>query len=127
MGSFLTMFSSIPEEAIAITVYLLCSIIVLICWYGISKRLPHFIGGMSTIVLFALILTPTVSDGHNASIAPAILGLAFGVFTKDSSLIWFNLALILFVIGICSIVVFTWNKYVEKQQLNDENEKASPL
>lgn len=127
MESFLALLDAIPEETIAITVYFLCSVIVLLCWYGIAKRLPTFIGRMSTIILFAFILTPTVSDGHNASIAPAILGLFFGIFTKDSPLIWFNLALILFVIGLCSVAVFTWNKLVEKKQLNAAHKKTAPL
>ena len=128
MESLLVFLDSIPEEAIAITVYVLCSLIILWCWYTIATRLPRFLGGMSTILLFALILTPTVSDGHNAAIAPAIFGLAFGIFTKDSPLIWFNLALILFVIGICSIALFSWNKFLDKKQQNNEvNEKSPPL
>ena len=128
MDNLLVFLDSISEEAIAVTVYVFCAMIILLCWHGIAKRLPRFLGGMSTILLFALILTPTVSDGHNASVAPAIFGLAFGIVTKDSPLIWFNLALIIFVIGICSIAVFSWNKFLEKKPQNNEvNEKASPL
>ncbi|OTG88380.1 hypothetical protein B9T31_02395 [Acinetobacter sp. ANC 4558] len=128
MDEFLAFLDTMPEDTIAITAYLVCSFIVLLCWNSIAKRLPQFIGGMSTILLFALILTPTVSDGHNASIAPAIFGLAFGIFTKDSSLIWFNSSLILFVIGVCSFAVFTWRKFLDKNQQKDNvEEKVSPL
>lgn len=127
MEGFLTYLDSIPEGMIAITVYLLGSIIILSCWYSIATRLPKFIGGMTTIILFALILTPTVSDGYNASIAPAIFGLAFGILTKDSPLIWSNLALIFFVIGILSIVGYSWTKYLEKKPLNNTKRKLPPL
>lgn len=126
MENFLEYIQSIPEGVIAVTVYLLASIIVLVCWYNISTRLPKFIGGMSTIILFALILTPTVSEGYNAAIAPAIFGLAFGVLTKDAPLIWSNLAMIVLVIGILSIAAYSWTKYVERKPLNHHDKKKVP-
>ncbi len=45
-------------------------------------------GGIGWIIVFAILLTPTVSEGTNASIAPAIFGLIFGVLTKDQALVW---------------------------------------
>ncbi|WOE31932.1 MULTISPECIES: hypothetical protein [unclassified Acinetobacter] len=127
MEGFLAYIQSIPEDIIAITVYCLGSFIVLWCWYGIAQCMPKFIGRMSTIIVFALLLTPTVSEGYNASIAPAIFGLLFGVLTKDSMLIWSNLAMIIFVIAILSIATYSWVKYTAKQQLNYNNNKLPPL
>ncbi len=57
------------------------------------RRLPTTLGAISWLVVFAILVTPTVSEGPNASVAPAIFGLLFGVLTKDSPLIWSNLSL----------------------------------
>lgn len=104
-------FDSIPEDSIAVTVYLLASLIMLWCWYGLAKRLPHPVGSVSWIVLFAILLTPTVSEGNNASIAPAIFGLIFGVLTKETLLVWTNLSAILFVTGLGLVLGYFWSKY----------------
>lgn len=127
MEDFLAYIQLIPEGVIASSVYLFASVIVLLCWSSIASRLPTFIGRMSSIILFALILTPTVSEGYNAGIAPAIFGLVFGLLTKDTQLIWLNLALIVFVIGILSIVSYAWAKYTEKRQLHEHKNKPAPL
>ena len=110
-NGLLSSLDSVPEDSIAVTVYVVGTIIVLWCWYGVAKRLPHLLGGISWIVLFAILATPTVSDGANAEIAPAIFGVLFGVLTKDSPLIWSNLSLILFVIGTGLLIGFCWSKY----------------
>ena len=127
MDSILSALDSIPENSIAITVYLLGSIIVLACWYGVAIRLPKLIGGLSWIIIFALLLTPTISDGSNASIAPAFVGVLFGILTKDTPLVWSNLSLILFVIGIGSLIGFLWNKYSTNKSQEILNKKSSPL
>ena len=41
MNSVMTGLDSIPETAIAVSVYLLGSAIILWCWYEIAKRLPN--------------------------------------------------------------------------------------
>ena len=82
MESLWALLNSIPEDSIAITVYLIGSLIALSCWYSIATRLPRLIGGITWLVMFAILLTPTVSAGTNASIAPAIFALIFGVLTK---------------------------------------------
>ena len=45
MNGYVTVLDSIPEESIAIAVYLIGSIIALLCWYGVTKRLPKPAGG----------------------------------------------------------------------------------
>ena len=104
MNGYVAVLDSIPEQSIAVAVYLLGSLIALWCWYGVTKRLPKPLGGFLWILGFAILLTPTVSEGPNASIAPAIFGLLLGVLTKEQALIWINASLILFVIGIGSVI-----------------------
>ena len=127
MDSLLSILDSIPEDTIAVSVYLIGSIIILWCWYAIAKRLQKPFGGISWVIIFAVMLTPTVSEGTNASIAPAFFGLMFGVLTKEHSLIWFNLSAILCVLGLGLIVGYCWSKYADKRQTHIVNKKSSPL
>ena len=127
MNSVMTGLDSIPETAIAVSVYLLGSAIILWCWYEIAKRLPNPLGGITWIVLFAILLTPTVSEGSNAALAPAIFGLLFGVLTKEMPLVWSNLSAILFVIGLGLLIGYFWSKYRLKQSTYTAKKKTSPL
>lgn len=108
---FLSVLDSIPEDSIAITVYVLGTLIILWCWYAIAKRLPSPIGGITWIVIFAILATPTISEGPNSAVAPAFFGLVFGVLTKNSPIIWSNFSLIAFVIGIGLCAGYFWSNY----------------
>lgn len=119
-GNLLGLFDSFPEDSIATFVYVIGTIIVLLCWYSIAVRLPKLLGGITWIVLFAILATPTVSDGTNAELAPAIFGVFFGVLTKEHGLIWANLSLIFMVMGVCLVIAFLWSKY-------RSNKSVSPL
>ncbi|WP_130802768.1 hypothetical protein [Acinetobacter ihumii] len=110
-NSLLSTLDSVPEDSIAVTVYVMGTIIVLWCWYAVAKRLPNLIGGITWIVLFAILATPTVSDGANAEIAPAIFGLLFGILTKEQPLVWANASLILLVTGVGLVIGYLWSKY----------------
>ena len=127
MNSFLSLLDSIPEDSIAVTVYVLGSIIILWAWYAIAKRLPQPLGGITWIVGFAILLTPTVSEGNNASIAPAIFGLLFGVLTKETALVWSNASLILFVVGLGLVVGYLWSRYTASKAKFVVNKNSSPL
>ena len=76
------------------------------------SRMPHPVGGILWIIVFAILVTPTVSEGPNSELAPAIFGLIFGLLTKEYMLVWSNLSLILFVIGMGLLVGFCWSKYM---------------
>lgn len=127
MNSLWAVLDSIPEDSIAITVYLLGSLIILACGYAVAKRLPKPAGGISWVVVFAVLLTPTVSEGSNASIAPAIFGMLFGMLTKDQPLVWLNLSLILFVTGIGLVIGYFWSKYNAGRMRILVSKKSSPL
>lgn len=127
MNSFLALLDSIPEDSIAITVYLLGSVIMLWSWYVIAKRLPKPFGGITWMIGFAILLTPTVSEGNNASIAPAFFGLLFGILTKENALVWSNASLILFVVGLGLVVGYLWSQYTAKKAKFVVNKNSSPL
>ncbi|MEB3752945.1 hypothetical protein [Acinetobacter sp. MD2(2019)] len=98
------------EDTLAVSVYVIGATIVLLAWYFMTKPYPKFCF-VSTLIAFACIVTPTVSEGTNASLAPAIFGLLFGVLTHDKQLIQLNLGSILFVIGLGCVVGFCWSKW----------------
>lgn len=127
--NFLDLLDSIPEDNIAISVYILGTLLILGCWYGIAKRLPSPLGGITWIIVFAVIATPTISEGPNSEVAPAVFGLLFGILTKDTPLIWSNLALIAFVIGIGLIAGFFWSKYKANKNMQQSTvaKNISPL
>ncbi len=116
MPDLFAFLDNIPEYNLAIAVYLGGSVFVLWLWYFIGKALPRPIGGMSWIFLFALLLSPTITEGTNAKIAPAIVGLMFGMLTDEKHLIWSNLVPILFVAGLGFFLGYLWSKY---QQYRD--------
>lgn len=111
LHQLLSVLDQFPEGAIAISVYCGGAFIVLLSWYFITKPYSKFCA-VSSLVLFALLVTPTVSEGNNAGLSPAIFGLLFGVVTKDHSLIWFNAAAIVFVIGLGLLSGFCIMKFL---------------
>lgn len=127
MESLWAALNSIPEDSIAITVYLFGSLIALSCWYSIARRLPKPIGGITWLFMFAVLLTPTVSAGTNAAIAPAVFALIFGVLTKDSALVGLNVTYIAVVLGLGFVVGFLWNKYKAKTSQQNSQNNSSPL
>ena len=109
----LSVLDQFPEEYVAIIVYVTGAMIALWCWYRLMSRLPNPIGGILWIVVFAILVTPTISEGPNSALAPAVFGLIFGLVTQEQFLIWTNLSLIFFVVGIGLLVGFCWSKYTE--------------
>jgi len=129
-ANFLGLLDSIPENSIAITVYILGALIIVWCWYGIAKKLPSPLGGITWIIVFSVVATPTISEGPNSEIAPAIFGLLFGVLTKDPTLIWSNLSLISFVMGIGLVLGYFASKFKANKNLVTQPssvKKSSPL
>ena len=117
IGTFiLSGLEQFPEENIAIFVYVVGTLIALWCWYRLMTRLPKVLGCMLWILVFAILATPTISEGPNSALAPAISGLLFGVLAKDQMLIWANLALILFVAGVGFVLAFCWSKHISKMR-----------
>jgi len=117
LNQLLSSLDAVPEEIIALTAYGVGAIIALWCWWRLMRRLPATFGAISWLVVFAILVTPTVSEGPNASVAPTIFGLLFGVLTKDSPLIWSNLSLILFVIDLGLLIGYCWSKYTTNKSM----------
>ena len=110
-SNILSVLDQFPEENVAIIVYVTGTLIALWCWYRLMSRLPNPVGAILWIIVFAILVTPTISEGPNSALETAVFGLIFGILTKEHILIWSNLSLILFVIGVGLLVGFCWSKY----------------
>jgi len=97
---------SASEYWLAVFVYLAGSGIALWLWRQVMRPLPHPFGGMGWMMVFALLLAPTVTEGENGQIAPAVIGLLFGIISHDKELILSSLLPILLVMGLGFLVGF---------------------
>ena len=60
--------------------------------------------------MFAVLFAPTVTEGENAQLAPAVIGLMFGVITKDQSLMLKSALPILLMIGLGFVLGFLYER-----------------
>lgn len=104
------LFEGVPEYPLAVTVYVGGSVLALLIWLRVVRLLPHPVGAMSWVVMFSLLLAPTVTEGDNAQLAPAVIGLIFGVITKDQSLMLKSTLPILLVIGLGFVLGFLYER-----------------
>lgn len=109
---FLSIFDGVAERNIAVGVYIFGALFVLWGWSMVlAKPFPKALRHSGSIFLFAFFFTPTISEGVNANIAPAIFGLLFGLITKEMHLFWVNLASILFVMAVGFIVMYCYHHF----------------
>lgn len=100
------LFAAVPEYPLAVTVYLGGSALSLLLWTRVARALPSPVGGMSWVVLMAILLTPTLTAGPNAQLAPAVVGLALAIAAKQPGQAIAHLLPMLAVVGIGFLVGF---------------------
>ncbi|MEC7118859.1 MAG: hypothetical protein VXW65_03015 [Pseudomonadota bacterium] len=105
-----SLFEGVPEYPLAVSVYVGGSVLALLLWLRVVRALPRPIGGMSWVILFAILFAPTVTEGANAQLAPAAIGLIFAVITKDHVLMLQSALPILFLIGIGFLLGFLYER-----------------
>ncbi len=94
------------EYWLAVGIYVVGSVIALWLWRQVVRPLPHPIGGISWLILFSILFAPTVTEGDNGQIAPAVFGLLFGVISDQKALMMSNLLPILLVLSLGLLVGF---------------------
>lgn len=100
------LFADVPEYPMAIAIYLLGSALLLWLWAAFARSLPRPVGGMSWVIVLAILATPTVTEGENGALAPAVVGLLLGVVTKNTPLILSSVLPMLFVVGLGFVIGF---------------------
>lgn len=100
--------SGVPAEQLPILAYVGFSIVALLLWTFVARIFPKTLAGLSWIILFAILFTPTTSIGVHPQIAPATVGIVYGILMQDNSIIFNSLLPILVVITVGCILGFLW-------------------
>ncbi|WP_434353730.1 resolvase [Psychrobacter sp. HD31] len=108
----------VPADDLPVYVYLGGSIIALILWLFVSRVLPKPLGGMSWVILFAVLLTPGASYDHSGEIAPASMGVVHSLLMKDFVQAISNLVPILFVVVVGFFLGFIWQVMLSSMNKN---------
>lgn len=88
--------------------YLGGSILVLVLWLLVARILPKPLGGMSWMILFAVLLAPGTALGDSSEIAPASISVVYAVMMKDFAGAIANMLPILVVLVIGLFIGFMW-------------------
>jgi hypothetical protein len=83
-------------------------IIVLILWLLVARVLPRPLGGMSWMMLFAVLLAPGTALGDPSVIAPASISVVYAIMMKDTAGAIANMLPILVVLVVGLFVGFVW-------------------
>lgn len=111
-----------PPEMLPLYAYVGFSVIVLLLWLFIVKVLPSPLGGMSWLAVFAVLLTPSTAAGESGDIAPASIGVVYGILMKDPGLAMRSLLPILIVFSFGLVLGFIWQMI--KSIVEKSSEKA---
>lgn len=83
-------------------------IIVLVLWLLVARMLPRPLGGMSWMMLFAVLLAPGTAIGDPSVIAPASIGVVYAIMMKDTTGAITSMLPILVVLVVGLFVGFIW-------------------
>ncbi|WP_201534854.1 hypothetical protein [Psychrobacter immobilis] len=98
----------VPPADLPMYAYLGGVIIVLVLWLLVARMLPRPLGGMSWMLLFAVLLAPGTAIGDPSVIAPASIGVVYAIMMKDPAGAIANMLPILVVLVVGLFVGFVW-------------------
>lgn len=98
----------VPPADLPMYAYLGGVIIVLILWLLVARILPRPLGGMSWMILFAVLLAPGTALGDPSVIAPASISVVYAIMMKDTVGAIANMLPILVVLVVGLFVGFVW-------------------
>ncbi|MEZ7502612.1 hypothetical protein QO189_09020 [Psychrobacter sp. Arc29] len=102
------MVKNVPPADLPMYAYLGGSILVLVLWLLVARILPKPLGGMSWMILFAVLLAPGTALGDSSQIAPASISVVYAVMMKDFAGAIANMLPILVVLVIGLFIGFMW-------------------
>ena len=102
------MVKNVPPADLPMYAYLGGTLIVLVLWILVARILPKPIGGMSWMVLFAVLLAPGSALGEQGEIAPASIGVVYAIMMKDTASAISNALPILIVLVVGLFIGFVW-------------------
>ncbi|SNT70199.1 hypothetical protein [Psychrobacter sp. LV10R520-6] len=102
------MVKDVPPADLPMYAYLGGAIVVLILWLLVARVLPRPLGGMSWMVLFAVLLAPGTALDDSSLIAPASISVVYAVMMKDMAAAVTNALPILVVLVVGLFIGFVW-------------------
>ncbi|MDN5801485.1 MAG: hypothetical protein L0H34_03185 [Psychrobacter sp.] len=102
------MVKDVPPADLPMYAYLGGAIVVLVLWVLVARVLPRPLGGMSWMMLFAILLAPGSALGDPSVIAPASISVVYAVMMKDFTGAVANMLPIMVVLVVGLFVGFVW-------------------
>ena len=102
------MVKDVPPADLPMYAYLGGAILVLVLWVLVARVLPKPLGGMSWMILFAVLLAPGTALGDPSELAPASISVVYGVMMKDYAGAIASMLPILVVLVAGLFVGFVW-------------------
>lgn len=118
--------ADVPPDMLPIYAYVGFSAIVLLLWLFIVRVLPSPLGGMSWLALFSILLAPGSAAGNTGEIAPASIGVIYGILMKEPGLALRSLLPILVVFSVGLVLGFIWQmiKNIVEKSADQSREQA---
>ena len=98
----------IPPADLPMYAYLGGTLIVLVLWLLVARMMPRPLGGMSWMLLFAVLLAPSNALDDPGTIAPASIAVVYAILMKDFSGAIANMVPIMVVLVVGLFVGFIW-------------------
>ena len=102
------MVKDVPPADLPMYAYLGGAVLVLVLWILVARVLPKPLGGMSWMVLFAVLLAPGTALGDPSELAPASISVVYAVMMKDYAGAVANMLPILVILVAGLFVGFVW-------------------
>ena len=102
------MVKDVPPADLPMYAYLGGAVLVLVLWILVARVLPKPLGGMSWMVLFAILLAPGTALGDPSELAPASISVVYAVMMKDYAGAVANMLPILVILVAGLFVGFVW-------------------
>lgn len=99
---------NVPPADLPMYAYIGGAVIVLVLWLLVARMIPRPFGGMSWMVLFAVLLAPGTALSDPSVIAPASISVVYAVMMKDTTAAVSNALPVLVVLVVGLFIGFVW-------------------
>ncbi len=98
----------VPPADLPMYAYIGGTVIVLLLWLLVARMLPRPLGGMSWMILFAVLLAPGTALSDPGQLAPASIGVVYALMMKDTAAAISSALPILVVLVVGLFIGFVW-------------------
>ncbi|MGP4714713.1 MULTISPECIES: hypothetical protein [unclassified Psychrobacter] len=102
------MVKGVPPADLPMYAYIGGTVVVLLLWLLVARMLPRPLGGMTWMVLFAVLLAPGTALGDPSLLAPASIGVVYALMMKDTTAAINSALPILVVLVVGLFIGFLW-------------------